>query len=109
MIQDSSEQIVKLCELWWETRDLHKDQSLFMPFGKYYIEKSYNAARCWRWQIEQFINCDFEYKNDDGTDVVFKPKNLDKYLLERLIGQLGIGIGLFPRDLLSIYKRVKMK
>ena len=107
-MQDSNHQIVKLCESWWETRDLTRDQSLFKPNGKFYIPNSYNAARCWRWQLEQFLYSTFEYKKNDNTIHTFKPIDLDEDLKYRLISQLGVGIGLFYRDFVNIYKTYKI-
>lgn len=104
-MNDPSNQIRKLCTSWWKTRDLDKDQSLFKQNGPYYVEGTYNAERCWWWQIQQFIHTEFEYRKLDNTLHIFKPIDLDKELLYRLISQLGVDIGLFYRDFLQVYKK----
>ena len=104
-MQDNHPQIKKLCSLWWKSRDIDKDHSLFKIGGPYYIEGSYNAERCWIWQIKQFINSEFEYIDKNNIKQVFKPIDLDEELLERLIGQLSIDIGLFFRDFIKIYRK----
>lgn len=108
MFQDECEQIRKLCSLWWDTRDLEKDQSLFKPGGEMYKKGSYNAARCWRWQIEQFLNTEFEYITDNNEKKTFRPINLHEELKERLIRQLAVDIGLFHRDFNWMYKNIEM-
>lgn len=104
-MEDPSTQIRELCTSWWKTRDLNKDQSLFKQNGLYYIEGSYNAERCWWWQIQQFIYSEFEYRKLDNTLHAFRPIDLDEDLFYRLISQLGVDIGLFYRDFIQIYKK----
>ena len=108
-MQDNNQQIRELCTSWWKTRDLYKDQALFKHGGPFHIKGSYNAARCWRWQIEQFIHCEFEYIDKNNQKQSFKPIDLDQELLYRVIGQLGVDIGLFFRDFVQIYKKYKIK
>jgi hypothetical protein len=102
-MEDISFQINTLCEMWWQTRDLKKDQVLFQKNGKYYIKGSHNATRCWVWQVDQFINTEFEFITDDDNIETFMPKELNQRVKYRLISQLGVGIGLFYRDLLDFY------
>ena len=108
-MQDPSPQIVKLCELWWNNQNISKDQSLFKPNGKLYVKESHNATRCWVWQIDKFLHTEFEYKLYNNKIQTFKPIDLDDELKNRLISQLGVGIGLFYRDFLYFYKQYKIR
>ena len=104
-MEDSCEQIRIMCKLWWNTRNLKKDQELFQKNGKYHIKGSHNATRCWVWQIDKFLNTEFEYNTINNKKVTFKPKDLNDEIKNRLISQLGIEIGLFNRDLLYFYNK----
>ena len=94
MFEEDNEQIRTLCSLWWDMRDLEEDQLLFKPGGELYKKGSYNAARCWRWQQDLFLNTEFEYMTNNNEKKTFKPINLDENLKKRLIRQLGVEIGL---------------
>jgi len=95
-MEDSSEQIRNMCKFWWDSRDLEKDQKMFR-------EKNYSMETCWKWQLKQFLNTSFVYKNNLGETKTFIVNDLDEHIKIRLIRQLGVDIGLFLRDFEKIY------
>jgi hypothetical protein len=103
-LQDPSDQIVKLCELWWDTQDIVKSQNRYRPGGDLYVKGKYNVKHWWRDQLRKFLYTPFSYTDDDENFQTFTPLSLDPTLRTRLIAQLGCGIGLFYRDFLSVAK-----
>lgn len=102
-MQDQSEQICKLCESWWDTRDISHNQKKFRKNGEYYKEGVDNLKNYWLFEINSFINTNFTYVDRDENKKSFKPKDLELFLRKRLINQLGVGIGLFFRDFEQIF------
>jgi len=97
-------EVQQLCAHWWEARDIYADQALFQEGGAHYLSGGYGATRCWLWQITQFLNTEFSHE-EDGKPHTFRPRDLSLNLQQRLVGQLGVNIGLFCRDFEKLHKK----
>ena len=96
-MEDKSKQIREMCRLWWNTRDVKKEQEMFK-------EKDCYPEECWTWQLQQFLNSTFEYTdNTTNQKKSFIIKDLEESIKIRLIRQLGIELGFFLRDFEKIY------
>jgi len=104
-LEDPCKQIVTLCNLWWDTRDIKKNQAMFQNGGKYYTRDSFNVMNWWKYELREFLNTPFTYL-ENNNELQFTPISLDESLRVRLIAQLGCGIGLFYRDFLSVAKKL---
>ena len=106
-MQDLDAQVRLLCASWWKTRNIFEDQARFQPGGEYHVaEGGFNATRCWLWQISQFLHTTFEYVDEHDAKQMFRPIDLDEDVQRRVVGQLGVDIGLFYRDFSKLYRQV---
>ena len=101
-MEDSNEQIREMCRLWWDIRDIDKDQEKFR-------NNNGTAEDCWIWQLKQFLNTEYEYVDKFNQIQTFKIKDLDEFIKIRLIRQLGYEIGFFLRDFERIYYEYDMQ
>jgi|TARA_B110000263_G_C14844618_1_gene301310 hypothetical protein len=97
------EQCKKMVDFWWDLQNIKRDEDLFREGGKFYDEKKDGLINCWLFQIRNFLNSTFEYKNDKGIIINFKIKDLDKVKKRLLIKELGNGIGV--NNFLYIYDK----
>ena len=91
-MEDPSQYIRDMCDHWWSQRTVEDDHALFQEGGPHHLPGQFNVNRCWMWQIHQFLHSTFSCVDHDGITRTFQPK--DHPLKERMVSQLGVGIGL---------------
>ncbi len=105
-LEDPSPQIIKMCDMWWDTRDIKANQACFKQGGTYYVKDRLNTVHWWIYEIRAFLKSPFSYVDYNGKVQEFTPMELEPELRNRLISQLGCGIGLFYRDFLAVAKKI---
>ncbi len=105
-LEDPCSQILKMCDMWWDTRDIKANQAFFQEGGKFNVKDGLNTANWWMYEIRAFLNSTFSYVDESGGTHEFVPLDLEAELRNRLISQLGCGIGLFYRDFLAVAKKM---
>ena len=94
-MEDPDPTVRDMCARWWRGRDVWADQALFRRGGRLHAPKQHNAARCWVWQIRQFLGTTFRYTDPvEGHERRFAPRELPPELRRRLVAQLGCHLGI---------------
>ena len=95
-MEDPDPGVRDMCAQWWSTRDIFADHALFQKGGEHHRPRQYNAARCWAWQVRQFLHTPFEYTDaESGETRTAMPRDLPAPLVARLVAQLSCHVGIF--------------